>query len=392
MSVHDAREIRAMGQQNGIDIFGGNSLGVADAWNQVRIGGALGGDSPGEALQEGLDRDLLQLRQLHHHDRDVPAHGGLGHDHGDLQRQGHLHPLRRARVRLRAGQRRAQQGGRALLPSRAATTSSTPNFTKPVVACVVGRWKAKLTRAVGHAGAMAGGDDDAGAKERWFMEKFGVDGIFTPDNPVFSAKGAVVTNIAHIPAALTAVMRENATRPDFEPEGKPGAQAVVRVNPGLALPPALDLPVVEAVAPYNEQIAQLNRQIGARVPAPVDEGRLGRVADGCEDPGHQPARRVDARCRPVPAGDQHRPGAGARGGRRERPRADQRRRSARAINLHGTAALAAAQAAREAGNAPNAVLAAAACLVGPRRHGAGAPRGASSGRALLRSGAQGRAG
>ena len=34
-------------------------------------------------------------------------------------------------------------------------------FTKPVVACVVGRWKSKLTRAVGHAGAMAGGGDDA---------------------------------------------------------------------------------------------------------------------------------------------------------------------------------------------------------------------------------------
>jgi len=32
---------------------------------------------------------------------------------------------------------------------------------------------------------------------------------------VFSPKGALVTNIAHIPAALTAVMRENATRPDF---------------------------------------------------------------------------------------------------------------------------------------------------------------------------------
>ena len=64
-----AREIRAMGQQNGIDIFGGNSLGVADAWNEVRIGGALGGDSPAEALRQGLDRHLLQLRQLHHHDR-----------------------------------------------------------------------------------------------------------------------------------------------------------------------------------------------------------------------------------------------------------------------------------------------------------------------------------
>ena len=63
------------------------------------------------------------------------------------------------------------------------------HFTKPVVACVVGRWKSKLTRAVGHAGAMAGGADDAPAKERWFMEKFGVDGIFTPEHPVFSRQG-----------------------------------------------------------------------------------------------------------------------------------------------------------------------------------------------------------
>ena len=53
LSVHDSREIRALGQQNGIDIFGGNSLGVADAWNKVRIGGALGGDSPAEALRKG---------------------------------------------------------------------------------------------------------------------------------------------------------------------------------------------------------------------------------------------------------------------------------------------------------------------------------------------------
>ena len=53
LSVHDSREIRAMGQQNGIDIFGGNSLGVADAWQRVRIGGALGGDNPAEALKKG---------------------------------------------------------------------------------------------------------------------------------------------------------------------------------------------------------------------------------------------------------------------------------------------------------------------------------------------------
>jgi succinyl-CoA synthetase alpha subunit len=53
IAVHDAREIRAMGQHNGVDIFGANGLGVADSWNQVRIGGALGGDNPGDTLRRG---------------------------------------------------------------------------------------------------------------------------------------------------------------------------------------------------------------------------------------------------------------------------------------------------------------------------------------------------
>jgi hypothetical protein len=66
---------------------------------------------------------------------------------------------------------------------------------------------------------MAGSGDERRGKERWFMEAFGVDGIFTPENPVLSAKGALVTNIAHIPAALTAVMRAERGAPDFEPEG-----------------------------------------------------------------------------------------------------------------------------------------------------------------------------
>src|SRR5436190_13378248 len=78
--------------------------------------------------------------------------------------------------------------------------------------------------------------------------------------------GAVVTNIAHIPAALTAVMRENGARPDFEPEGSLALKPWFGSNQGLTLPPELDLPVVEAMPPYNEQIGALNRQIGAVFP------------------------------------------------------------------------------------------------------------------------------
>ncbi len=81
MSVHDAREIRALAQQRTVDIFGANCLGVADAWNHIRIGGALGGDKPDEIPAQGFGRDLLQLRQLHHHHRQLPGRWRLGHDH-----------------------------------------------------------------------------------------------------------------------------------------------------------------------------------------------------------------------------------------------------------------------------------------------------------------------
>src|SRR4249919_3536934 len=262
ISVHDAREIRAMGQQNGIDIFGANGLGVADSWNQVRIGGALGGDNPGDSLRPGsiaifsnsggFSTTIAQYLRMAgwgtttvvSSGKDVYIHFAAPEFAFALAND----------ARSKAAVLYCEPGGYYELDA---------HFTKPVVACVVGRWKSKLTRAVGHAGAMAGGSDDAQAKERWFMEKFGVDGIFTPEKPVFSAKGAVVTNIAHIPAALTAVMKENGAKPDFAPEGTLELKPWFGSNMGLKLPKELDLPVVGATPPYNEQIAQLNKQVGA---------------------------------------------------------------------------------------------------------------------------------
>ncbi len=139
-------------------------------------------------------------------------------------------------------------------------------FQKPVVACVVGRWKAKLTRACGHAGAIAGAGDNAAEKEKWFMKKFGVDNIYTPDNPVCSAKGAVVTNIAHMPEALTAVMKANGVEPDFASIGDLSLKPWLGNNQGIELPSHLNLPLVEAISPYNEQLAILTNQLGVIFP------------------------------------------------------------------------------------------------------------------------------
>src|SRR5207245_3576612 len=200
LSVHDSREIRAMGQQNGIDVFGANSLGVADAWNQVRIGGALGGDHPEEALRKGSIAIFSNSGNFTTTIATYLRMAGWGTTTAissgkDVYIQYAAPEFAFALAndaRSKAAVLYVEPGGYYELEA---------NFTKPVVACGVGRWKGKLTRAGGHAGALAGGNDDAAGKERWFMDKFGVDAVFTPDKPVFSAKGALVTNIAHIPAA-----------------------------------------------------------------------------------------------------------------------------------------------------------------------------------------------
>jgi len=322
MSVHDAREIRAMAQARGIDIFGGNSLGVADAWNQVRIGGALGGDSPGDTLRKGsiallsnsggFTTTIAQyLRMagwgtttLVSSGKDVYIHYAapefafaLGND-----------------ARSKAAVLYCEPGG---------YYEADADFTKPVVACVVGRWKSKLTRAVGHAGAMAGGGDDAASKERWFMQKFGVDALFTPERPVVSAKGAVVVNIAHIPAALTAVMAANGIQPDFASEGSMELKPWFASNAGLKLPRELDMPAVPAVAPYDAQVQALDRQIGTVLPRQAMKDASGASQMDAKTQVTRPARRVDARCVVVPGGSQHQPGAVARAGRRQRSRPGQ---------------------------------------------------------------------
>ena len=365
ISVRDAREIRAMGQQGRVDIFGANGLGVADAWNQVRIGGALGGDEPGGTLRAGsiaifsnsggFSTTIAQyLRMAGWGTTTVISTGKDVYIHYAAPE--FAYALAND-ARSKAAVLYCEPGGYYELDAI---------FTKPVIACVVGRWKSKLTRAVGHAGAMAGGKDDAEAKERWFMEKFGVDNAFTPDKPVFGAKGALVTNIAHIPAALTAVMRANATSPDFAPEGSLALKPWFGSSQKLPLPPQLELPVVEAMAPYNQQIGALNRQIGAIVPRqPLkDTSSASQMDASTQVSSLYGVSMLDAAQHPLEANVclalLHESGG-----------ANDHRLIAVAIaahvNLRGSAELAAAQAAREAGNAPNAVLAAAAAIVGPRR-------------------------
>ncbi|HEU0221904.1 MAG TPA: hypothetical protein VFR34_06795, partial [Paracoccaceae bacterium] len=220
--------------------------------------------------------------------------------------------------------------------------------------------------AVGHAGAMAGGGDRAEDKERWFLETLGVGSIFTPENPEVSERGALVTNIADIPAALTAVMARNRLAPDFAPRGNLALKPWIANDQGLALPPELALAPVTAPEPYAGQIAALGAQVGAVIARQVMKDRSGAsvmdpVTQVTSVHGHSV---LDLALEPLEANFAL-PLVHEIAHANDRAMLDVA--VAAEVNLVGDPILVAADAARQAGNAPNAVMAAAAAIVGPRR-------------------------
>jgi succinyl-CoA synthetase alpha subunit len=365
VSVHDAREIRAMAQGAGIDIFGANCLGMADSWNRVRIGGALGGNAPEEILLKGsvaifsnsggftstiaqyLGTEGWGTTTLISSGKDVYIHYAA---------RDFAHALKND-DRTKAAVLYAEPGG---------YYEHGIDFAKPAVVCIVGRWKSKLTRAVGHAGAMAGVGDRAEDKERWFIEQFGVEGLFTPQQPFASARGAVVTGIADIPLALTAVMRLNGMEPDFARRGDLSLKPWIANDQGLALPPHLALPPVEALAPYNTQIKALSEHVGGVIARQSMKDKSGATLMDATSQvtslhGHSV---LDLALHPALANF-------ALPLIHEIPDRNGQLllgvALADTMNLCGDPALAGAQAARKAGNSPNTVMAVAAGIIGPSR-------------------------
>ncbi len=364
VKVKHARMIRQYCQWRGVDVFGANCLGIGDAHNHVRLGGALGGNAPEESL--------------------VPGSIGLYSNSGNFTTTIATYLLTAGwgtTVSISSGKDvyihfAAPEFTHCMHNddrTKAAVMYIEPGgyyekdleFQKPVVACVVGRWKAKLTRSCGHAGAIAGSGDDALAKEKWFMDKFGVKAIFTPDTPACSAKGAVVTNISHIPLALTAVMMMNGIRPDFEPRGNLAPKCWFFNNQEIALPKELQLPVFEALSPYNEQIAALDKQVGAILPrqAMKDASGASRMDPKTQVSQLHGVSVLDASTHRLEENlvlslVREYPGTNGISMANVAFNAF--------VNQSGTVGLLAADAAREAGSSPNVVLSTGIAILGPK--------------------------
>jgi len=361
--LSDARVIRKYCQLQGVDVFGGNSLGIADAHQHVRIGGALGGSHPAESLVPGSVAIYSNSGNFTTTIAVYLLTAGWGTTVSlSSGKDVYIHFAAPEFTHAFHNDRRSHAAVMYIEPGGYYEKDLV--FEKPVVACVVGRWKDRLTKACGHAGAIAGSGDNAAAKEGWFMAKFGVNGIFTGDNPVCSAKGAVVTNIADVPAAMTAVMALNGRGPDFAPIGDLSMKCWFADSTGLALPPELDAHPVSAVEPYREQIEAVNRQIGVIPPRETMKDASGA---SMMDPATQITRLhgvsiLDLATRPY---EDNLVLALVREYPDETGRALANIVLNAYVNLHGTPMLSAAFSAREAGNSPNTALSAAVAMLGP---------------------------
>lgn len=367
VAVRDSRIIRAYCQMRGVDVFGGNCLGVGDAHNHVRIGGALGGNAPAESLVKGSVAIFSNSGNFTTTIAVYLLSAGWGST-TSISSGKDLYIHYSAPEFVYGLHNDDRSKGAVMYIEPGGYYEKDIELKKPTVACIVGRWKAKLTRACGHAGAVAGAGDNALEKEKWFMQKFGVDSIYSPENRAFTKKGAVVINIADIPQAMTDVMKANGMEPDFEPKGDLELKCWFANTQGLDLPHELDaaVPVVAAIAPYDEQIEALSKQVGVIHPRQNMKDCSG-------------ASRMDPKTQ---VSQVH--GISVLDGStksfeenlvlsltREYPDANG---AALAnvclngfVNQHDGITLAAADASREQGNSPNTVLSSALAIVGPKK-------------------------
>lgn len=282
VSVKDSQFIRAIAQEHKIDVFGGNCLGIGNSWEQVRVGGALGGNAPGESLVKG---SVAVFSNSGNFSTTIPEYlktAGFGtstvlSSGKDLYIQfafAEFLYCAENDPRTKAIFCYIEPGGYYEKVALDMIKEGTLKLTKPIVACVIGRWKANLSRAVGHAGAIAGGGDDALAKEKWFDEYFGV-GMFDPENPKASKKGVRIESISDAPPAMTALYKEIGQEPDFAPKGDLSLKPWFVNDQGIELPAKLKLAAVEAMEPYNEAIKKLGNQVGAQLTREVMRNKSG---------------------------------------------------------------------------------------------------------------------
>jgi hypothetical protein len=163
-------------------------------------------------------------------------------------------------------------------------------------------------------------------------------------------------------------MEANGSGTDFEPKGSLSLKCWFGNNQGMKIPANLDVPVVEAINPYNEQIEALDKQVGANFRRETLKDASGA---SMMDPKTQVSKIhstsiLDASTKTFEANLVY-------ALVRQYPSEFGEKIANLALNLnvnqHGQPTLVAAEASRENGNSPNTVVASAVAIVGKKSAG-----------------------
>jgi succinyl-CoA synthetase alpha subunit/citrate synthase len=266
----DSMYIRILCQEAGVDVIGANCLGVANVWDNVRVGGALGGDNPGETLKKGTVAIHSNSGNFTTTIAEYMRTGGFGISTAvSSGKDVYIHFAlpeflfaAQNDPRTKAVALYVEPGGYYEKIALDMIRDRKFGFNKPIVVCVTGRWKKDINRSCGHAGALAGSGDDALGKEKWFDDYFQAP-CFDPENPEVSKKGVRIASIQDFPKAISEVYKKIDEKPDFQPSGDLSLKLWLS-DSFIKLPEKLHLDSVEAIEPYNKRIREINKQIGAQ--------------------------------------------------------------------------------------------------------------------------------
>jgi succinyl-CoA synthetase alpha subunit len=265
VSIEVTAKIARLCAEANIDVLGGNSLGMINVADGVRVG-AVGGESPAESFRAGCAAILSNSGNMVNTMASYLQSAGLGTSYGISTGKDVLILLPVADLLELAGVDDrtklivlyVEPGG--LYEKLAVEMLRRTAYPKPLIAYVTGQILATRELSLGHAGAVVeGGWTSAQAKMDLFDEYFGLE-PFDPEARYRKSpklikglrRGLRITTLHHLPAAAKLIGDVLGIERDFPP-ARP-----LRLNPWFAdyrelarqLPSRVVLPVGTIPEPY----------------------------------------------------------------------------------------------------------------------------------------------
>jgi len=281
VSVEVMAKIKQMCSQANIDVIGGNSLGMINVHDKVRVG-AVGSDRPEEVFRPGSAALISNSGNMVNTMAGYLLSAGLGCSYGIstgkdlliLTSLKELLELARDDELTQLIVTYCEPGG--IYEKEAVEMLCQTKYPKPIIAYVTGEILEKLDLSLGHAGAVVEGPETtASAKMQLFDDYFQIAPFDpelkyekTPELAKALRRGIRITTLHHLPAAAALICDVLNIERNFRP-AKP-----LTLNPwfvdykgqGKYLPSQLLLHRGKTPEPYRSQFKAFTNVIGANPP------------------------------------------------------------------------------------------------------------------------------